>query len=1323
MPGIRDIGLVELELGLAEDANQRLQVSETALASRDRLISSALEAGAPVAEVARRLEMTEQAIYQIRDRLERGAPLFDHLAATRRAMEDLTDHQAFELACVELLHDLDPSLRHLGGSGDRARDAGGGAYGPDGDERLVMVSLEKRWSQKIRRELERVAREGWSPTEVWAVTSRRTSPKPRDALIEEAARRGWHLRVFDQTWLASRLLQPEHLDLRERLLGLAPPRPPTFLGPAQYAAQLAGRARTWPDFMGREPDLKGITDALEVNPLVIVRGPGGIGKTRLAIELARVHPARWVFVDSHATLDSAAMSEIAGGDDLVAVIDNAHRRDDLSALIGMLDRRAGSLRVILLSRPGFEEQLIEATSDSRVGSPAPHAVVRLAPLSPAAIADLLRSPPLDVGYRGAVEAIVRLCEGNPQIAILAAELSKGGVPVEAISQDDLLQNYVAQLLASATGAAHDPDGRVVREVLALVAAFGRVGRDEDELLEQIAHLTELGRRPLMRILADLADTGLLEDSRDGYCVTPDLLAEHVLLAAFFSSKWRPTIAYSEVWRPAPPQRMLRLVKALGRIPPGSAMEDHPAFQTPRRDLLAHAESSNKESIASAMTMAREIAGGAPRLAVEMVDRALTRLPSPGDRRDQVLSAACDAIERVGMIDIGWPRQLAVAAATYAAPAGETTTTAVTKALISVYQRVPVDTGGHDGALLAAVQRALAQLTRAYWTSHGTESGVAQAVAVASRALLTVTFESHFMPADDPKSVLLRGYALPASSHTDTALTTGAELFCETFWMIPEQLQLEQLEALAGLRRTEKGFPGPFNVQPSEQTRELALKALRHVEHTLAERLMELSLPVRAEVTELVEALPDATLSEYMLVAHPRRLRLRGESWEESEGRSIGDAERVLRLLRDAESITDRLDTWARWRDQAAAVVGKQTYSPVVGMALERAANADPAETAGWLAHLIDTRSCLLGTAVPALAVIFRSTGDGQQLAETWGSHVDAEIRALVAMALPGIEGERPLLERLADDEEQSVRDAVLGSIRYAPDLAAWRIDTALRAARSDHTRGLSMVLSLLDRAAYNGNAKIELTVPQLDRACKIVLDAAARERLYDAHELASILKELAPGRPRIALEWLEARIAWLQQFEREQSEGTVETYLRVEPVPAEIIAQLAQTADDAVLNALLELYDSTSANSLAAADLVNAIAAIDHGSELVTQRLIEWLTRDQDGDRYRVTRVLETPLDWEQFTERARRILARAGAPDVVEALGNARLPMSWSGSRIPHLQAVRARYASWGEDADQRLADAGRQAVAQLDRTIAAERERETAEDDDWRWLLARRS
>lgn len=494
--------------------------------------------------------------------------------------------------------------------------------------------------------------------------------------------------------------------------------------------------------------------------------------------------------------------------------------------------------------------------------------------------------------------------------------------------------------------------------------------------------------------------------------------------------------------------------------------------------------------------------------------------------------------------------------------------------------------------------------------------------------------------------------------------------------------------------------------------------MRSIERELAERLTELSLPVRAEVGDLLQAVPDATLSEYILVAHPRTLRRRGESWEESEQRRIADADTALRRLRDADSATARLDVWATWRDQGRAAMGRTTSSPVIGMALERAALADPTQTAGWLQHLIDTKSSLLSTAIPALAVVFRSAQDGHRLAEEWAAHASPEIRALAAMAIPGIPGERPLLERLAGDAEMTVRDAVLGSIRYAPDLEEWRIDTALRAARSDDTSGVHLVLSLLDRAADSSEAKVLLTPNQIERVSAIVLATAAEKQLHNAYELASIFAQLAAYKPRIALEWIDARLKWLERFDAELAGRAIEEYMRVEPMPPEIIAYFVQVSDESDLRAVLDRYGSVPTNVFGFADLASVIASIDHGSTLVTERMIDWLRRDGEGDSYRVAKLLENPLTWEQFTDRARELLANAIHPRLVGDLITAREPMSWSGSRIPHLQSAKEQYATWCDDRDDRLVAAGREAVARFEQMIDREREREADEDNGWRWL-----
>jgi hypothetical protein len=1310
---------LDLELELAQAANERVQRGEAALAARDQLIAGALDAGTPVVEVAKRLGISEQAIYQIRERLEGGAPTGGQHAATAGQLELLSDHRAFELAAVSLLQDLDPSLRHTGGSGDRAQDAVGGLRSDRDDSLVVMISLEAKWTQKIRREFERVARNDTSPSEVWAVTNRRTTPRSREALGKEAAAHGWRLRIFDQAWLASRLIRPEHLSLREQLLGLAPPQPPAFLESAEYRTLLARRRRLWPEFIGREDALLELQDKLEHSSCVILAGSGGVGKTRLALELSRRHPERWVFIDDHAMLDPQAINDIAGSEDLVAVIDNAHRRTDLRELIGLLERRQGELRVILITRPGYDEQLVDAVADTRIGPPTPAAQMDLRPLSPKSIAEILRGEPLSLTYRGAIEAIIDLSEGNPEIALLAGELSKKGTPVEAVSQGELLQIYVASLLASvaATPAGHDK--RVIREILALTAALDGISRDDETLLGRVSELVELGRRGLLRVLADLADAGLLEELRRKYFVKPDLLAEHMLWATFFSDRWQPTIEYQEVWRAFAPTHLPALVRALGRLPAGAMARESPALRATRTDLVIRAETVDPRQIASVLAHAREIARGVPTLAADIIDIALGRLPGSGQARDSALRTACAATERVGDLSIGWGRQLAVAAAAFAEAADEQTTTAVTKALTSVYQRVPTDTSEHDAALLAGVQRMLAQLTLEYWNANREARGTAQAVAIASRTLLTVVFESTFTTAENPKSIVMASYALPGSPHTQAALSAGAELYCETFLLLPVQMQIQQLEGIAQLRRIAKGLPGPFNIEPSEDTRALALTALQRIEGWLRDSLPKLSLPVRAEAADMLETVTDPTVSEYVMVAHPRALRRRAQSWEDSQLDRAADVDSALRQLRDAESPTAHLDLWADWIRQGEAALGRRAFSPIIGMSLERAAETNPQEAGRWIKHLIDTESLLLANVTPALTVLFADEVSGGALAKDLASHSSPRVRALTARALQAASRERGLVEDLAADPDAEVRDAVLDGLRYSGALEEWRIDTALRATRDQNIAGVHLVLNLLERAAQDTGTKLTLTESQVERMCQITVASAADAHLQNAHELVSVFALLAPRRPRLAVEWVLARLDSIAQRDEELRDADLDTLLAThnEPIPPEILSQFADAAEEPELQALLQRFSEVPVGTVAFGELANLIAILDDGGEPVTSHIIRFLERNDEGEAYRAHKLLGNGVGWDAFTQRARTLLTQVEDPRLVESLIEVRDPTWWSGSVVPKYQALLDQYATWCDDSDAKLAFAGAQAVARYRRMIDAETAREAQEDDDWNW------
>ena len=150
------------------------------------------------------------------------------------------------------------------------------------------------------------------------------------------------------------------------------PRTGTVDGPAGTPMTRSGRPSS---FVGRERQLVELTELLVAAPVVTLVGPGGVGKTRLAIELAAmVAPrhrlgARMIELGTLTDPDEVAAVVASGlgltidrtsiehalvsaGDlDMVAVIDNAeHVAAAAAHVVELLASGGGSIRVVVTSR-------------------------------------------------------------------------------------------------------------------------------------------------------------------------------------------------------------------------------------------------------------------------------------------------------------------------------------------------------------------------------------------------------------------------------------------------------------------------------------------------------------------------------------------------------------------------------------------------------------------------------------------------------------------------------------------------------------------------------------------------------------------------------------------------------------------------------------------------------------------------------------------------------------------------------------------------------------------------------------------------------------
>jgi len=190
-------------------------------------------------------------------------------------------------------------------------------------------------------------------------------------------------------------------DRRELALrtGVPPVWPGPVPEPSPETPQVVGLPATWTTFVGRTTELAELSQALSSNRLVTLVGPGGVGKTRLAVEAASDNAGLFagggVFVDLVPVSPEFVLHAVAAGlgvverpqDPLEQIV---HERLRVGRMLLVLDNSehvlgavADLVRSVLASCP---DVVVLATSRERLGI-AGERVVPLSPLGLTALTD------------------------------------------------------------------------------------------------------------------------------------------------------------------------------------------------------------------------------------------------------------------------------------------------------------------------------------------------------------------------------------------------------------------------------------------------------------------------------------------------------------------------------------------------------------------------------------------------------------------------------------------------------------------------------------------------------------------------------------------------------------------------------------------------------------------------------------------------------------------------------------------------------------------------------------------------------------------------
>jgi uncharacterized protein YlzI (FlbEa/FlbD family) len=201
-------------------------------------------------------------------------------------------------------------------------------------------------------------------------------------------------------------------------------------------------------FLHREKELEQINALLRESDFIILTGAPGVGKTRLGIEAIRLYLkenldcACFCVSYKHHTLLEDLFQSLDSKKNYVLFVDDANRIDAFSQITGYYKAfRTGTLKIVITVRDyAFGEigLLCHEFSPSKL---------EIEKLNDKEIEGIIKAPPISIGNGRYYDPILRIADGNPRLAIMAAYLAKKEQKIESLSDvSELFDSYFSTFI-------------------------------------------------------------------------------------------------------------------------------------------------------------------------------------------------------------------------------------------------------------------------------------------------------------------------------------------------------------------------------------------------------------------------------------------------------------------------------------------------------------------------------------------------------------------------------------------------------------------------------------------------------------------------------------------------------------------------------------------------------------------------------------------------------------------------------------------------------------------------------------------------------------
>lgn len=287
-------------------------------------------------------------------------------------------------------------------------------------------------------------------------------------------------------------------------------------------------------FLYRENEIKEIEQALKDNPVVVITGKAGVGKTRLALEILK--QTDWS--DEYKIL-CVKNNNLGIYDDLCSATEDQRKyiffvddANELAQLNLILERvnKAGlenELKIIVTVRNYAKSKLIMDINE--VAEPK---IMEIEPFSDDEIKGFIDKN-LEIRNEDYVEQIIRISEGNPRIAYMAGKLAiekQNLIAIKDVSQ--LYETYYSKYIDSTLGT--DRDLCFTAGVLSVINA---VVLSKISVLQEVLNNYGISNEDFQKKIYELAQMEVVEVQLNQVATLSDqCLANYMLYYVFFEKK-------------------------------------------------------------------------------------------------------------------------------------------------------------------------------------------------------------------------------------------------------------------------------------------------------------------------------------------------------------------------------------------------------------------------------------------------------------------------------------------------------------------------------------------------------------------------------------------------------------------------------------------------------------------------------------------------------------------------------------------------------------------------------------------------------------------